>query len=366
MSIAKHLLEHAALGVGRSVPPFGLFVKPSPGEPVFHKINANSLYVRAGTKIEVAGKVLEFNFSRPVLGLGALVPGGDYDIYACADGNLRAVPAFELPADFDESSSRLVGGFHYGLVSAETTVGSGLFATAGTGMVWAQYDVDKIAGINAFSIWDLKYRPICKNPRGMARSIGGTWFDIYLCNTNVDANGTSRYNQPVASGTVLPKVPVMFGGSGGSYSGLTWWVANELARAVGKRLPWEHEFNDAAFGVTENASLGGASETIPATGRAAGFTSRIGLEQATGHHLIWGLDSGYRHDGTATWAWRNNAGGRGQVYLYTETANVRVALGGHRNDGSRSGSRCAYWNDTPWYSHWAFGLRAACDHLELD
>jgi hypothetical protein len=296
----------------------------------------------------------------PIL-MPALTPGADYAIYACADGTIRADSNWAAPTGYDATTSRKIGGFHCGLVAPGTTVAGGQFAASGAGMIWTQTDVDLIAGINAFSIWDLTYRPACPDPRGMARSIGGAWFDIYFCNTDVDANGSSRYNTPVASGTVLPKKPLAFGGNGAAtYTNMTWWVASELAHAVGKRLPWEHEFVDAAYGVTEAVALGGVSETIPATAREPRFTSRIGLEQATGHINTWGLDSGQAGE---TYSWQNVTGGRGNSYT---TGHKRVLLGGSRVYGSSAGSRFSGWFYSPWNSLWLIGLRAACDHLQLD
>ena len=109
----------------------------------------------------------------------------------------------------------------------------------------------------------------------------------------MDANGTSSYNTPVASGTVLPKVPAAFGGDGAlTYANFNWWAATELAGAAGKGLFSEAEFAQAAFGVTEAIALGGAASTIPATAREPRYTSRWGLEQATGHQWVWGSDSG--------------------------------------------------------------------------
>lgn len=365
MSLAKHLIEHAALGVtsGGAAPALavpGLFVKASPLSPAFAKTAAGELSIKAGAIISVAGQLLRIDVDTPVI-MPALVAGSDYAIYACTDGAIRADANWSAPAGYTTANSRKIGGFHYGLVAPGTTVAGGQFATTGNGMIWTQVDVDLIAGINAWSIWDPHYRPNCPDPRGMARTVGGTWVDIYFCSTDVDVNGTSRYNTNAASGTVLPKKPVAFGGDGvATYANLTWWVASELAHAAGKRLPWEHEFVDAAFGVTEAVSLGGASVTIPATAREPRFTSKYGIEQASGHIYTWGLDSGQVGE---TYSWQVSSGGRGSSFT---TPHRRVLLGGTRSDGSASGSRCSHWRNAPWNSGWVIGLRAACDHLQLD
>jgi len=350
---------HDALS-GRAALFGSAFAKVSSATPAFLKTGADTISLRAGTIVGIADRLLRFAADMPVI-MPALAAGTDYAIYACADGSIRADANWSAPAGYTTANSRKIGGFHYGLTAPGTTVAGGQFATSGNGMIWTQGDVDLIAGINAWSIWDLHYRPNCPDPRGMARTVGGTWVDIYFCGTDVDANGTSRANTNVASGTVLPKIPAAFGGNGvATYPNMRWWTASELARAVGKRLMWEHEFVDAAFGVTEGVALGGASETIPATTREPRFTSKYGIEQATGHVRAWGQDSGQVGD---VFAWQNVTGGRGNTYT---TGHRRVTLGGARDNGSSAGSRCSVWDIAPWGSFWSVVLRAACDHMQLD
>ena len=339
----------------------GTLSKADRSTPCLVKTGAGTLAVKAGTAAYLSGGVVSFA-AQTAITMPTLTAGEDYSVWVLPNGTAQAVAdPFFAPASAPAAGALKIGGFHYGLVAPGATVASGGFATTGTGMIWTQADVDLIAGIDAWSIWDLNYRPACPNPRGMARTVGGAWLDIYFCNTDVDINGSSRYNTNVASGTVLPKKPQAFGGDGAAtYPDMTWWVASELAHAVGKRLPWEHEFVDAAFGVTEATAIGGASATIPATGRAAGFTSRIGIEQATGHIWTWGMDSGQAGE---TYSWQAITGGRGSTYT---TPHRRVLLGGYRNNGSHAGSRCSNWSHAPSYSNWSVGLRAACDHLQLD
>jgi hypothetical protein len=365
MNLAQHMIEHAALGVtpGGAAPALavpGLFVKSSPLSPAFAKTAAGALSVKAGTVISVADQVLRIDADTPVI-MPALTAGTDYAIYVCADGTIRADANWSAPIGYTTANSRKIGGFHYGLVAPGTTVAGGQFATTGNGMIWTQADVDLIAGINAWSIWDLNYRPNCPDPRGMARTVGGAWVDIYFCSTDVDVNGTSRYNTNVASGTVQPKKPLAFGGDGAvTYPNLTWWVANELAHAAGKRLLWEHEFVDAAYGVTEGVCVGGTPVTPPATMREPRFTSRYGLEQATGHGGVWGMDSGQVGE---SFSWMFVTGGRGGMF---STPHRRVRLGGEKTSSSESGSRSSSWVRSPDASDSTTYVRAACDHLQLD
>ena len=338
-----------------------VFIKADRSSPVFVKTGAGTAQVKAGTKVEVFGTLIEFA-SATAITMPTLAAGSDYEVWVKDDSSIAAFPISSPPSS---GNWRLIGGFHYGLVGPSETVAGGSFATTGTGMIWTQGDVDKIKGINEFSIWDLKWRPAYSSPRGMSLC-GQTWWDIYYCGTNHITDGTSKNNTNIASGTVLPKKPLEFGGNGTTtYSALDWYVANEIARSHGKRLPWLSEFVQAAFGVTENQSIGGASSTYPNTGRNAGYTSKYGIEQATGHHWIWLLDSSHRWDSPGAWDWRDQTGGRGQTYIQGDYGNVRAIAGGNRGSDAYSGSRASVWNSPPWDSGWPIGLRCACDHLSL-
>jgi hypothetical protein len=350
-----------------------LFEKTSSALPCLKKTAASTLSALAGTRIIVAGILVNLTVDTAVV-MPALTAGTDYAVYACTDGTIRADASWIAPTGYTAANSRMIGGFHYGLVAPGTTVAGGAFATAGNGMIWVQSNVDDIAGINRYSIWDLKFRPVGADPRGMALVGGKTWVDIYLCSTNTAVNGTSKYNTNIASGTVLPIIPAAFGGNGvTTYPALTWWVANELARANQKRMMWEHEFVDGAFGVTENQSIDTTASTYPTTLRNVGYTSKYGIEQASGHQWVWGQDSNfYSEAASPAGSWKDingNTGaagaGRGQDYTFGTAGLTRVILGGARSGGAFSGSRASGWSSYPWYSYWNFGLRAACDHMQL-
>ncbi len=346
----------------------GLLYKVDPLTPAFTKTAAGALSIKAGTKVDVLGTVVTF-VADTAITMPSLVGGTDYAIWVKSDATIQATTDFTNAPG--AGSWRMIGGFHYGLVAAGTTVAGGSFATTGNGRIWTQGDVDDIAGINKYSIWDLKFRPAAADPRGMVLVGGRTWVDIYLCSTDTAANGTSKYNTNIASSTVLPKIPAAFGGNGTTtYPTLNWWVANELARANKKRLMWEHEFVEAAYGVTENQSIDATASTYPTTQRNAGYTSKYGIEQASGHQWTWGQDSSYDPQGTATQNnydvnGNNGAGtGRGQDYLFTSLGLIRAMFGGARSNGTISGSRASHWGVCPWNWGWSVGLRAACDHLQ--
>ena len=335
--------------------------KSDPSSPCLLKTSATTLAIKAGTIVQLPDGPVTFAAQTPVP-IQTLIPGEDYCVWVMPDGTAMATPdPAPTPASPPVSGAIKIGGFHYGLVLPGTTVAAGSFATSGPGMLWTQNDVDAIAGINAYSIWDLTWRPLC-DPRGMAcvNDAKGRplfWFDLYFCSTNHILNGTSRYNTNVASGTVLPLVPLMFGGDGTkAYSALSWYEAAEIAFSHRKRLMSYHEFAAAAFGVTENQSLGGASSTIPATARQPGYTSRWGGEQMTGHHWTWGSVA----HGVSGSAWASGPN-RGQSY----GTPYGALFGGNRDSAASSGSRCSGWTSAAWVSHWYVGLRAACDHLNL-
>lgn len=342
-----------------------LFYKLDAFTPAIFKTGANTISIKAGVSAIVAGVKISWAENTAVT-MPAIAVGIDYAIYVCTDGTIRADASFIAPAGYTVNNSRMIGGFHSGLVEAATTVAGGAFATIGNGMIWSQGDVDNIAGINKFSIWDLKFRPACADPRGMALIGGRTWVDIYLCSTDTATNGTSKTGTNIASGTVLPKIPAAFGGNGiTTYPSLNWYVANELARANQKRLMHAHEFYDAAFGVTENQSIDATASTYPTTQRNAGYTSKHGIEQASGHHWTWGQDSNFYSDVASPANGNTGATGSERGYEYTlgTYGLVRVILGGSRTNGVGAGSRASNWISLPWQSSWSLGLRAACDHM---
>lgn len=324
----------------------------------FTKTGAQTLSLKAGTTIAVAGIVRRFESATAVT-MPTLTGGTDYAVFANPDGTLQAVAdPYNAPASPPQTGSRKIGGFHYGLVAPGTTPAGGGFATAGftnTGgsMIWTQALVDKIAGINEYSLWDLCFRSEGEQ-HGMALDPQtGVWWAIYFCSTNHITNGISKYNTDVASGTVLPRIPLAYGGNGSTnYGRLSFYEALEIASSHGLRLPRYEEFMSAAFGVTENQSLGGAASTIPATARQPGYTSRIGLEQATGH----GYAIGGPLSSTGGTAWQTDPG-RGSFYGTTGLP----LFGGRRDETSNSGSRFAVFINVPWNSNWSFSIRAAGD-----
>ncbi len=323
----------------------GLFYKANANAVAFTKTGPNTISLKAGAKIELNGAVSRFDNDTPVI-MPALVAGEDYAIYLCHDGALRADPNFTAPAGYDITNSRKLGGFHY----------------APGGNAAAQAGGDSVPTINPYSLWDLKWRPACLDPRGMALVNDGFWCDIYLLGVDHAINGTSKFGVTIADGSAPPKIPTSFGGDGvASFSNLNWWNAAECMSAGGKRLLDQAEFIASAYGVTEATSVGADPIT---TKLDAPRTSRWGIMQATGNLWVWGRDFSYRSDGTA-WSYKANTGGRGSAYTQGTHGLVAARLGASWSNGSDAGSRSSGWNHYPWNSTSGVGARGACDHLKL-
>lgn len=95
---------------------------------------------------------------------------------------------------------------------------------------------------------------------------------------------TRRPTAPARPAAISPRAPYCrkfrphSAATVATYPSLNWWVANELARANQKRLMWEHEFVEAAYGVTENQSIDATASTYPTTQRNAGYHVKFGIE----------------------------------------------------------------------------------------
>jgi len=190
----------------------------------------------------------------------------------------------------------------------------------------------------------------------MALVAGGFWADIYLLNTDPDLNGTSAHGVTIADGSSPPKIPAVFGGSGGTtYGSLTWFEAQEVLAAYGKRAPTQAEFMALAYGVTEATARG--SDPV-STGLDAARTSRWGIMQATGNLWVWGRDLGGPY-GAASWS--ANTEGRGSTFNGPNAA----LFGAHWLSGVNSGSRASYWGSAPSDSSLNIGARGVGDHLQL-
>lgn len=311
------------------------FRKAVPGSVAFSKTGNFAVSTATRITVEVNGGALDIPASTVVIMPGSPVTGTDYAIWAKPNGTLEATANHTTPPT---TGARKIGGFHY-------APGGNAGGVAGG---------DSTPSINAYSLWDLKWRPACPDSRGMTLVANGFWVDIYLTGVDAITNGSSCYNVVIADGSSPPKVPTLFGGDGSTtYGSYTWFEAQELAAAFGKRCPTQQEFMAAAYGVTEATSRG--SDPVNTILDAA-RTSKWGLIGATGNLLVWGDErAGFKSTSV-------NTEGRG-----TETDAPNAALfGGDWTDSTYAGSRSSYWCYAASFSYSSFGSRFACDHLWLE
>ena len=251
--------------------------------------------------------------------------GKDFYIYACqpVSGSTPVILVSanaSAPSGYTTTNSRQIGGFHCLCASMSTPPAwsSGVVAVIGTtvvptvangywyratvagtasgsqptwpttiggtvtdgGVTWLCESAHSLAGyvagdILSASIWDIWHRPSCA-PQGMVYdSKSNLWVDIYLTNNAANGGLSSVY------GGTLPTTPI-------------WNDMVDWAGSMGKRLPYDHEFQLFAAGSPEmtNISTGAAPAT---TGNHADTASRrilswIGCEDCTGTMLQWLLD----------------------------------------------------------------------------
>ncbi len=309
------------------------FRKADPTSVAFTKTGANTATIATDIYVEVNNQAIVIPANTSIT-IPTPTIGADYAIWVTPSGLVQATTDFvTAPA----SNSRKIGGFHY-------APGGNATATSGG---------DTTPAINAYSFWDLKFRPVSKDPRGMTLVAGTFWSDIYLTGVDAITNGSSKYNVTIADGSSPPKIPAMFGGNGSSdYGTYTWFEAMEMAIAFGKKCPTQAQYIVAAYGVTEQTSRG----TDPvSTLLDAPRTSKWGLIGATGNLWVWGKDRCGPTGNPATES-------RG---VQATTSNASL-FGGAWYDGSISGSRCSNWNNVASLSRSYVGSRFVCDHLILD
>jgi len=343
----------------------GGFAKQDYTTHCWRKTGPYNISLLGGTAIMVGSTLVEFKQDTPVQMPAELIRGTDLAFYACADGNVRASTSFDGLHDLLAGQWRLIGGAHFSLIEVDSTPRSGEF----NAFRWSQADVDAVAGINQWSLWDLFYRPV-SDPRGMVCVGGAYWADIYLCAQDY-AMGSSRAGVTIANGSNKPLRPAMqsftVAGVQATFS-TGWYEAQAIALSLRKRLPTQHEFAAAAFGVTE---LQSPDYFTPRTDRKPGYTSRWGLEQATGHLWVWGQELlTDPRAGQWEWGWRYylNPQNSGRGWIYAQAASEpslrAMVLGGSSGAGEFSGSCCANLFASPFWVGDDTGIRLFGDHRQ--
>ena len=310
------------------------FAKTLFAEPAF-KIESNVLKVSGNITVAVGDEIHRY-VDGDIITTPSMAVGTDYAIYSTADG-LVVSSNFTTPDGYTSDNSRRIGGFHY---------------------------QDEF--INEHSLYDLKFRPACSDPRGMAIDISksNTWTDIYMCNTTPDLLGTSAYNAQIADGSSCPKIPELLGGDGTSqYDDFNQYTAAEVLGVFGKRLPNYMEFQQLAKGSVTGHQAG--ADPIK-TQFDEQSRSLIGCEQVSGHMWQWGIENWDRGNGSSGYAWYDaDTNGQGQVSC-AGAGGVGASLFGANWGGSGAvGSRASGWGDEPWDSSSSVGARGVCDHLQL-
>ena len=336
----------------------GSFIKDDSANVAFYKTGEFTVSTKSALTLEVNGESVTIASNTAVTMPESANTGTDYVIWVTPTGTIQATTEFISPP---VANSRKIGGFHY----------------APGGNATAQSGGNTTPQINEYSFWDLKFRPTCKDPRGMALVNNLFWCDIYLTGVDAITLGSSRYNQIIADGSSPPKIPVMFGGTGSStYGSYTWFEAQELAMAFGKRSLTYWEFSNAAYGTTEAVTRSGSDDNYAPDKTGIGtstnnpertgsyypdeyFTSKWGIIQSTGCMWIWGRERGGPY---AAASWNANTEGRGSEY----NAPNASLFGGAWYASSNSGSRCSRWALAASFSDPNIGSRFACDHLILD
>ena len=323
---------------GNSKVVVGGFYKADPTTVAFTKTGAGTAEVNAGTIVGFADGTQVTYATATTITMPTLTAGTDYAIWADKDGSIQATTNFTSPP---ETGSRKIGGFHY--------ASGGHSGAPGGGNTTPQ--------INAYSFWDLKWRPNCGDVRGQTLIAGGFWSDIYLTGVDHLTNGTSKFGVTIADGSSPAKIPTAFGGSGSSaYGSYNWWEASEVLFSHGKRLPTYMEYCALAYGTTEAVSCGTDPGT---TSWNAAYVSKWGVVQATGTMDVWGADLGGPY---AASGWVATPGTRGSTYNLPNA----VLFGGYWGATSSSGSRLSYWGLAPSISFGSVGSRGVCNHLQID
>ena len=315
----------------------GSFAKSDPSIVAFTRTGAFAVSLAVSLTLESNSESQTYIAGTAVTMPGSPVAGTDYAVWANPNGTLQATDNHTTPPT---TGARKIGGFHY----------------APGGNAAAQAGGDTTPAINAYSFWDLNFRPACPDPRGMTLVGNGFWVDIYLTGVDAITNGSSKYNVTMADGSSPPKIPTMFGGNGSTtYGSYTWFEAQELALAFGKRSLTQQEFMAATYGTTEASSIGSDQGS---TILNAAYTSKWGVIQSTGVLWVWAEE---RNGAYNTGGWNANTEGRGSEY----NAPNAALLGGFWGFGSNSGSRCSFWGVAASFSDFGIGSRFACDHLQL-
>jgi len=313
--------------------------------PLFSKTAATTISVAAGAVLNG-----QYYASATAVTMGTHTNNTDMAIWQHPTTGALVSDASYVTAPAGATGGSIVGGYHY-IPSGRPTAFNNGSPTA-------------TAEILEYSIWDLTWRPVCPDPRGMTCVDGRFWCDLYFCGSTSYANTTfaavqsSKIGLTIADNSSPALIPSFYGGNGSTAYTLTggnnpgsWYNFAEVAHSFGKRFMFSWEFQAAAFGAPEAGSRGSDPGTV-IWERA----SKWGLAQATGTMNTWAIE----RVGIYTSGSNTNTGGRG-----TEYADAPRALGlcGSWASGADSGSRYAFWGYVPSAGSGNVGARFCAEHV---
>jgi len=315
--------------------------------PLFTKTAATTISVTAGAVLNG-----QYYASATAVTMGTHTNNTDMAIWQHPTTGALVSDASYTTAPAGATGGSIVGGYHYIPSGRPTAFNNG--------------SPTSTAEILEFSLWDLTWRPVCPDPRGMTCVDGRFWCDLYLCGstsyatTAFSAVPSSKIGLTIADNSSPALIPSFYGGNGSTAYTLvsgnnpgSWYNFAEVAHSFGKRYMFSWEFQAAAFGAPEAGSRGSDPGTVIWERQ-----SKWGLAQATGTLLVWAIE----RVGIYTSGSNTNTGGRGTEFADAPRA---LRLGGDWGNGADSGSRAARWDYVPSSGYGNIGARFAAEHLVL-
>lgn len=291
-------------------------------------------------------------------GASSFEHGADYYIYICNNGNDATNEVYLISQnstwpdgdEWDDTNTRKIGGFHYGYVRNVNEYGQEINTSeAVRGSGWeSNVRVDILPN----SVWTTLHRPKC-DPSGMVYLGNGLWGDIYIAADDGAEGLMSIYGGTPITGT----------------EGLNWYIANEKAARVGKRLPSLAEWLVAAEGSPQgldgsntNGHTATSNTARAVVGKIKNAISVRNVMDMAGNVWKW-LDEFVLDPTASSWAWHDVMSGYGQIYMPSATALHALIGGGHWADGVHCGSRAVHCSGYPWYVSADVGVWCVCDSL---
>lgn len=321
-----------------------------------------TLSIMAGCVIGVGGAIfqtVETELTTANLDEAAdFTQGHDYYIYICNPASDSQDEIYLISEnstwpngnEWNMDNTRKIGGFHYGRVRNANEYGQEINASGSVrGSGWESNT--KIA-ILPNSVWTLTHRPKC-DPAGMAYLGNALWGDIYLSSDDGAQGLQSVYGGTPITGT----------------EGLNWYIANEKARRVGKRLPNYAEFCQGAEGSPQgldgsntNGHTATSNSARTTVGKIANAVSVHNICDLVGN--VWKWLNEFCLDPTAgSWAWHDVIPGYGQIYMPSNTALHALIAGGGWAYGVHCGARALHCGLYPWDVDTSVGVWCVCDSL---